>query len=773
MSEARGLLQGLRFPEDRLEAVRILRSCVQVEGEAMRQAHLAGAGGVVTVRRLAGVIDRVLDASYTFLWESPSFTHGRRLPRVGIVAVGGYGRGDLNPFSDIDIVLLHPPKADDLSTHFMIELMHFLWDIRLPLSHSNRSIANCVEIARHELTAKTSFIESRPLVGDASLIQQFEESVGRELLQKGVGRFIQEKAAERNRRHAMHYSSVSLLEPNVKESPGGLRDYHTALWVGATRFGARSLEQLQAVGVITREEQRTVAQAYDFLLRVRTDLHFSQQRKSDVLAIEVQEDTALRLGYVRNGPALAVERFMRDYYLQAREMYHFCASALHRCRPQKRGIGKVLGYMSQKDLGHGFVVTRGELEAKEQGKDPFRERPTLLLEVFLQCQQLGVRPSEDLKALMRARLGLLDEAFRGDPEHSRLFMDILKTPHAAQALRFMHEVGVLGAYLPEFQQITCLVHHDLYHKYTVDEHTLRAVEYVEELPATTDKELKEFAKLSQSIPNPEVLKLALIYHDVGKTKGVEHVEESTVLAREAMERLGLGQKSAGQVELLVRSHLLMNHLAQRRDITDPKIIADFAETVKNVENLKLLCALTYADTRAVGPDIWTVWKGALLWELYMRTHQYFTQEEEVVVTGEALIAQVKGEVLSALSSRMAQAAVDAFFNAMPYKYILSTPAGTIAQHVQLIGGLKDGKLATKHTHYLDLGYSELMVCMRSKPGNFSKIAGTLAAMNINILGAQIYTRNDGLALDTLQIESLEKKPILDDGVWQRLDSELY
>jgi len=196
----------------------------------------------------------------------------------------------------------------------------------------------------------------------------------------------------------------------VKESPGGLRDYHTALWVGATRFGARTLEQLHTVGVITPEEQRTVAQAYDFLLRVRTDLHFSHQRKSDVLAIEVQRDTARRLGYVRNGPALAVERFMRDYYLQAREMYHFCASALHRCRPQRRGIGKVFEYMSRKDLGHGFVVSREELDVKEGGTDPFRGRPTLLLEVFLQCQQLGVRPSEDLKARMRASLALLDES---------------------------------------------------------------------------------------------------------------------------------------------------------------------------------------------------------------------------------------------------------------------------------------------------------------------------------------------------------------------------
>ncbi len=766
------LLRGLQVPEQRDEAIRILRQFVGEKHAQLRQAHMAGAGGMEIVRQFSALIDQVVTESYHLLAESPPFSRSQRSPRVAIVAVGGYGRADLNPWSDIDIVLLHPPREDDLDTRFMIELVQLFWDVRLPLSHSNRSIPNCVQMAREEITAKTAFVEARPLVGDAELLGQFEQIVRRGILGKGVDEFIRAKAAERNRRHALYHGSVSVLEPNVKESPGGLRDYHTALWVGATRFGARSLEELQAAGVMTRPELQTVAQAYDFLLRVRTDLHFSQQRKSDMLTIEVQQDTATRLGYGGDGIALPVERFMRDYYLQAREIYHFCTSALNRCRPHERGIGKVLEYMSRRDLGHELVVARGEVTVKEGGGNPFRTRPTLLLEVFLLAQQQGIGLSEDLKALIRTSLDAIDQAFRRDPEHSRLLMEVLKLPHAARALREMHEVGVLSAYLPEFAQITGLVHHDLYHKYTVDEHSLRAVEYLEELPETQEKELKEFAKLYRSVRNPEVLKLALLYHDVGKTKGVDHVDESTVLFREASERLALGEKRADQVALLVKNHLLMNQLAQRRDITDPKIIAALAETVKNVENLTLLCALTYADTCAVGPDIWTVWKGALLWELYMRTYKYFTQEDEVVLTGEALIEQVKSEVMSSLSGRMPRETVDAFLEAMPYKYIVSTPTETIAQHVQLVVGLKGAKLASKHTHNLQVGYSELMVCTRSRPGNFAKIAGTLAANNINILGAQIYTRGDGLALDTLQIESLEKKPIRDERVWQQLNAEL-
>jgi len=767
------MLHELRFPEQRLDAIGILRQSVRDETTRLRSAHLAGASGAATTRQFTAVIDQVIVESYHFLWQSPLFTRRRQLPRVGIVAVGGYGRGDLNPCSDIDLVVLHPPQEDEPSTQFMIQLMYFLMDVRLDVRYSNRSVANCVQMARRDLATKTSFLEARPLVGDPNLLDQFTRTVQRELLGKGVGQFIQAKAAERERRHAKYYGSVSVLEPNVKESPGGLRDYHTALWVGATRFGARSLEELGSASVITAAEQQVVAQAYDFLLRVRTDLHFAQQWKNDVLAIEVQQDTALRLGYGGQGLVLPVEQFMREYYLQAREIYRFCASVLNRCRPHERGIGKVLEYMSRKELDHGLVVIRGEITAKEQGKNPFQAHPTLLLELFSQVQQLGVGLSEDVKTLLRASLGLIDDAFREDPAHSRLFMGILKDRHAARVLRLMHEVGVLAAYLPEFAQITGLVHHDLYHKYTVDEHTLRAVEYLEELPETREKELREFAKLCQSIPNAEVLKLALLYHDVGKTKGVDHVDESTDLVRAAAPRLGLSQKSADQVELLVKNHLLMNQLAQRRDITDPKIIADFAETVRNVENLKLLCILTYADTRAVGPDIWTVWKGALLWELYMRTYEHFTQEDEVVVTGEALIEQVKSEVMSGLSGRLPEATVDEFFKAMPYKYVVSTPAETIVQHVQLVAGLKGRPLATKHTHHLDLGFSELMVCTHSRAGNFAKIAGTLAANKLNILGAQIYTRNDGLALDTLQIESLEKKPILDERVWQRLNEELY
>ncbi len=772
LSQAAEMLQDIQFPEQRLEAMGILRQSVRDATLQVCDAHLAGASGVATSRQLAAVIDQVIVASYHFLGRSPLFSQRRRAPEVAIVAVGGYGRGDLNPFSDLDIVVLHAPHADELSTQFMIQLTYFLMDMRLDVRYSNRSVANCVQMARRDLATKTSFIEARPLVGDAHLLDQFRRTVQRELLRKGVDQFIQAKADERRWRHAKYYGSVSVLEPNVKESPGGLRDYHTALWVGATRLGARSLEELETAGIVTAAERQAVAQAYDFLLRVRTDLHFAQQWKNDVLAIEVQAETASHLGYGASGTGLPVERFMREYYRQAREIYHVCASVLNRCRPHERGIGKVLEYMLRKELDQGLVIARGEITAKERGQDPFQARPTLLLEVFARTLQLGVGLSDDLKVIIRANLGLIDEAFRADRQHSRLFMTILQHSQAGRALRAMHDVGVLSAYLPEFERITGLVHHDLYHKYTVDEHTLRAVDYLDELPETPEKELREFAKLFQSIPNPEVLRLAILYHDVGKTKGIDHMEASADLFRAAAPRLGLSEKSADQVELLVKNHLLMNHLAQRRDITDPKIVADFAEIVRNVENLKLLCILTYADTRAVGPDIWTVWKGALLWELYMRTFKHFTQEDEVVVTGEALIEQVKGEVLSGLSGRLPEGTVDAFFKAMPYKYIVSTPAETIVHHVQLVESLQGANLATKHTHHLDLGFSELMVCTPSKAGNFSKIAGTLAANKLNILGAQIYTRNDGLALDTLQIESLEKKPILDERLWQHLNAEL-
>jgi [protein-PII] uridylyltransferase len=768
------LLEELSFPEHRAEAIGLLRQFVRDESQRLRQMHLAGAGGMVTARRLAGTIDQVIAATYRFLGRSALFAR-QPAPRVGIVAIGGYGRGDLNPLSDIDILVLHPPREDERSRQFMIQLTLLLTDARLDVRYSNRSIANCLEMARRDLATKTSFIEARPLVGDAELLEHFRRTIQRELLRKGIDRFVEAKVAERQRRHAHYHGTVSVLEPNVKESPGGLRDYHTALWVGAARFGAPSLEALEAAGVIGAADRQAVAQAYDFLLRVRTDLHFAQPWKNDVLALEVQHDTALHLGYGGEGGVSAVEPFMREYYHHAHELYRFCARVLSRCRPHERGIGKVLKYMARKDreLDHGLIVSRGELTVRERGKNPFQESPSLLLGVFAEAQQLDVGLSEDLKALIRANLGAIDEAFRADRRHSRLFLDILKGRRAGRVLRLMHEVGVLSAYLPEFAPIAGLVHHDLYHKYTVDEHTLRAIEYLDALPEAPERELREFAKLFQSLPNPEVLRLALLYHDVGKTKGLDHVEASAELFRAAVPRLGLGEKSADQVELLVRHHLLMNHLAQRRDITDPKIIADFAETVRNSENLKMLCVLTYADTRAVGPDIWTVWKGALLWELYMRTYRHFTREDEVVVTGEALIEQVKREVMAGLSGRVSEAAVDEFFRAMPYKYVISTPAATIIQHVQLVAGLQGRQLATKHTHHLDVGYSELMVCTPSKPGNFAKIAGTLAANQINILGAQIYTRNDGLALDTLQIESLEKKPILDERLWQRLNAELH
>ena len=772
-SRLKGLSASFNFSQaGRQELVRRARDLIGEEKAKIRAEHERGAGGIRIATRSALLVDVVLKEIYNLAAASCARKIGKFQPTFAVVAVGGYGRGELNPFSDLDVMFLYDKKPDQYLDAVVTEILTFLWDIGFEVGHSSRSIANCIKIASSDLTAKTALMEARFLQGNARVFHSFAAAFKRHVLGKGVNTFIEQKLRERENRYAQYGEAPNLLEPNIKESSGGLRDFHMAMWTALARFGFRYPDDLHRQGLIGRDDLEEVTEAYDFLMRVRNDLHFLSGRKFDHLVLQIQGEVARRLRYEDDEKQLGVEYFMKDYYVQANAIHHYSRMVLERCREPSRLFNMVQRVLRQKEVEPGIYLFRGELRIPEESRNILVENPLLLLRIFQHCQKHRAQLSEDVKRLIHSHLWLIDGAFQSSSEAREIFVGILKNHGYSETLRLMHETGVLGGYIPEFAAIICHMQYDLYHRYTVDEHTLLALKVLDDLGTAEEPELKELATIYRGLENRLPLQMAVLFHDVGKGRGGGHTAHSMKMAREAMERMGFSSRLIEQVQLLVENHLLMNYTAQRRDINEKKVIAEFAKTVSTVENLRLLYLITYADLRAVGPDVWTIWKGALLWEIYHKALDVLEGAEEEETSIEEQVARIKEEVVLRLAPEVGREAVEDFFRAMPYKYILSMPAETITRHVRLTTSLGDDKLRIHYTHNDEVRYSELMVSTIGKAGVFSKIAGTLTSKNINILGAQIYTRNDGIAVDTLQVESLERTPIYDERVWESIRKDL-
>jgi [protein-PII] uridylyltransferase len=755
-------------PGERMRYIRLLRHFLREEKEKIRKKHQRGAGGKEIAGNYASLIDKVIEKAYDMVLAT-----SEKSPNLSLVAIGGYGRGELSPYSDVDILFLHAKKILPWEQEIIHLTLTLLWDIKLQIGHSCRSVSNCVEMAKGELTVKTSLLESRFMLGSKDIFGNFDKALQKEIIEKGVNDFIIQKIEERNRRYALYDNSANLLEPNVKESPGGLRDYHIACWLVRAKYSTNTKKDLSLGGTLFNEEWDEVNKAYDFILRVRNEMHLTSQKRSDVLALQVQDKIANNLGYCPTGHFTRAENFMRDYYTNANMIKSFSSTVINRCQ-EERGLRKVISYISKRDAGSGLYVSGKEIGLKKGMDNIFRENPWRLIEVFLLAGEENLNIGEGLKQLIRTHLSLIDDNFRKDNKIAQKFFDILKQKRSGPTLRQMHELGVLGQYIPEFGEITCLIQHDLYHKYTIDEHCLRAIEYLEELPDSPVSELKELAKIYQNLSHPEIIKLALLLHDLGKSQGPNHAEVGALMVRDLLKRLYLPEIVKQKVELLVQHHILMNHTAQRRDLHDREVMKQFAGMVKDTDNLQRLYLLTYSDLNAVGPGVWTVWKGALLWELYHKTFDYLSKGEEEAISGEELLERLKQELVEELIDEVEPEGIESHLDRMPYKYILSTPVEKIAEHIRLIETLRqkhEEPILSYHQN-TQIGYTEIMVCTHDKPGIFSQITGVLASRDVNILRAQIYTGKDGIAIDTLQVITLEGQHLLGKELWQDIRTEL-
>lgn len=731
------------------------------EAEIRRRFETGAARGEETVRARSFLLDQTIRAVYDLAADRvyPA-ANPTAAERICLAAVGGYGRGELAPHSDVDLLFLLPWKLGPRAEQVIEYVLYMLWDLGLKVGQAARSVEECIRRARTDQTICTAILEARYVWGERALFDELRARF-RDRAAAGSERgFVEAKLAERDRRHRRMGDSRYVLEPNVKDGKGGLRDLHTLFWIAKFLFRAGDSAELVRRGVLTAGEAARLDRAQRFLWTVRCHLHYLAGRGEDRLTFDLQAGIGARLGYRDRAGARGVERFMKHYYLTAKgvgDLTGIFSAALeveHARRP--RFALPRLGL--PRKAPDGFVVEAGRLALAKGRK--FRDRPLDLLRLFHAAQDAGldVHP-RPLRAVTR-NLRLVD-GLRGDPEANRLFLDMLTSPRDPEtALRRLNEAGVFGRFIPDFGRIVAQMQHDMYHVYTVDEHSIRAVgvlrgieagEFADEMPVAT--------RVAPTVQSRRALLMAVLLHDIAKGRGGDHSTLGAGVAERLCPRLGLTAEETGTVSWLVRHHLAMSNTAFRRDLSDPQTIAGFVETVRSPERLKLLLLLTAADIRAVGPGVWTAWKAALLRDLYRAAEEVLTGGL-AAEDGEARVARARSALRRALAD-WPQAEAEAQIERGAPAWWLSCPPDAHLRHARLMRRAREGgaKLLVECRVDRYRGVTEIVVHTADHPGLFAQIAGALALSGANIVDARIFTMTDGTALDTFWVEDAAGGPI--------------
>ncbi|MDD2582744.1 MAG: [protein-PII] uridylyltransferase [Desulfuromonadaceae bacterium] len=740
--------------------------------EEIKSLHQAGASG----SDVAHLLSDMMDALHNRLFLSIVYDLGGgdvMLEHVSLVAVGGYGRGELNPYSDIDVMFLHDGVLPVATVEDIAQkLLYFLWDMRLDVGYSVRMIADCVEMAASDGTVKTALMDARFLSGSRPLFDVLYKVIFSQILPKSSNSFIKEKIADMKSRREKYGSTVYLLEPNLKEGEGGLRDLQTAIWVARVKYKFSDLRELIIKGILDDEELESYYAALDYLWRIRNELHYFNGRKNDQLTFDAQVHLAGFLGYRDSGRMLAVEEFMRDYYRHANKVEHFTSSLISRCIWRDEGALKILGYFVRRPVGDGCFVLKGELIIPDESV--VEKNPVVMMKIFELAQKHGVMLNVRVKGVIRRNLALVNDKFRRNRDVNQSFLNILRSAKGvAETLRLMHHLEFLNRYIPELENIYCKVQHDMYHIYTVDIHTLFAVEQTEKMLSGEFKTIMPLpCAIAAEINKPELLIMAVLFHDIGKGSGGGHAEKGAAMIPTIARRMGLSREGSERLEFLVRYHLLFAHISQRRDLNDEKMITQFAHQMETSENLKMLYLLTVADVRAVGSDVWTNWKASLFQELYEKAFAVldrggFQQE----ASSERVTAVIK-KVTAILENDLPAAEVRQELRSMPVRLLLSNPPTLIAEQVRLLLGLERSDILLRLSHQPESDCSEYTICAHDTPGLFSRITGVMAANGINILGAHINTSKNGKVLDILQVNSPQGNLVTDSARWDKIEHDM-
>ncbi|MEL6913934.1 MAG: [protein-PII] uridylyltransferase [Pseudomonadota bacterium] len=678
---------------------------------------------------------------------------------MAILAVGGYGRGEMAPHSDVDLLFLTPKTGAARAEEVVGQMLYLLWDLKLKIGHATRSVRDCVRLAREDYTIRTSLVEMRDLGGNPALYDTLRAALWTDLFRSTARDYIEAKLQERDTRHVKQGGQRYVVEPNVKEGKGGLRDLQSLFWIAKYIHGVSNAADLVPLGLFTREEFETFLKAEEFLWAIRCHLHLITGRATDQLTFDLQVEVAERMGYEDGRGRRAVERFMQDYFRQATQvgdLTRIFLTALEEAHVKTQPALLRL-FQRTKTANPPYAIKQNRLTIGDT--EEFLSDKLNLLRIFEEALRTGTLIHPDAMRIVSASLPMVDNALRRDPEACRIFLDtLLKHGNPERALRRMNEVGMLAAFIPEFEPIVAMMQFNMYHAYTVDEHTIQCLKTLAQIERG---ELEEDLPVVSSILREgqikrKVLYVALLCHDIGKGRAEDHSILGARLGREVATRLGLKKKEVETVEWLIRYHLLMSDMAQKRDIADPRTVRDFAKAVKTVKRLDLLTLLTVCDIRGVGPNTWNNWKAVLIRALYRQTRRGLEDGMEAL-NRENRGTEAKRNLAEALPAWSEEALrTEQARHYPPYWQGLHVTAHVV--FARLLKEIGDEEVRVDLQPDEERDATRVCFAMADHPGIFARMTGALALVGANVVDARTFTTKDGFAVAAFWVQDAEGAP---------------
>ncbi len=757
---------------------------LRFEMQGLRERHKAGSSGLTICRERSQILDALLCHLLDYALSSYSRTHGAPPAPVTIVALGGYGRAELSPLSDVDIMFLFPTKtppaqAKPLQEHLTNEILYILWDCGLKVGHSTRTIDDAFGEARKDIQTKTALLEARRVCGSERLYDTFSQAYRSYYISEYPKDYIAARLDDQANRRAKFANTVFNQEPDIKNGVGGLRDYQNAVWMARVKLELHQIDELASQNYLRAEDLAAFQRAYDFLLRVRNELHFMSTRATDVMSLDNQPRIAENLGYTETDMLARVEHFMQDYYRAAQTIFRVSKLVEDRLalsigrngNGDKRSFRESLlasRFVKTKRID-GFILRGRELAAEKP--DVFRDDPVRLIRVFRHLQTHEANLEFHLAELIRTSLPLLTQKVAHSADASVSFRAILSEPGQVHPmLAKMHELGVLGRFMPEFDGLTCLVQHEYYHRYTADVHTLNAIRELDRIFSEAEPiTLKYRAALHES-GEATLLYLTLLLHDIGKAEGIRgHAESGVRLATPILERLGVSAGGRELVLFVIKNHLAMARFWQKRDVDDPSTAAAFAELVGDPERLRHLYVHTFCDARGTAADLWNSYKDTLHTTLYRSTLERLKHGAALDASLQEKKQMTQQELIAKTIPGISADEINAHFGLLPDRYFIHTDPEEIALHIQMVNRLLKSITTADSVGSLrpiidwkdDLNRSLTVVNVVTwdRAGLFYKLAGAFSVAGLSILGAKVISRTDHIAIDTFYVVEPGRGPV--------------
>lgn len=729
-------------------------------GEIRRRFEAEKTKGAVTVREQAFLIDQLIrvlyDVAVTYVYPVANPTTGEQ---ICIIATGGYGRGELAPFSDIDLMFLLNYKRTPRTEQVIEYMLYMLWDLGLKVGHATRSVEEAVKLSHEDLTIRTSLLEARFLWGEESLYKRFKDKFIADIEASSGPAFVEAKLGERDDRHERMGDTRYVLEPNIKEGKGGLRDLQTLFWIAKYLYRVDQVSDLVAREVLTKKDATRFAKAENFLWTVRCHLHYLAGRPEERITFNVQNDLAERMAYQDRSGAQGVERFMKHYFLVAKDvgdLTRIICAVLESEQKKRRFKMPTLSFMRRNIDGFKADGDRLTLESD----DAFKEEPIKLLTLFAEAQRLEMDIHPSALRVVTQSLGLIDKSLRRDPKANEVFLEMLTSKKGTElALRRLNEAGVFGRFVTEFGRVVAQMQYDMYHVYTVDEHTIRAIGILARIERGELMEDHPVASLViHEVQSRRVLYVAVLLHDIAKGRGGDHSVLGAEVARKLCPRFGMNEWETETVAWLVEQHLTMSRMAFKRDVDDPQTISDFVKIAQSPERLRLLLCLTVVDIRAVGPGVWNGWKAQLLRDLYYGAQEVMTGGTTEEVRSKR-VARAKSKLKEALSSWQTKD-IEAHIAKGYDDYWLAYDEVSHAHHAAMVARADKERRDITIEERIDKEreVTEIVIYTHDHPGVFARIAGAMSLTGASIVDARISTLAHGMALDTFWIQDTEDGP---------------